>query len=227
MARYHTWRQLAGLILLIALGMGSFSSSEAAPITFGFTGAVTQTTFDPDDPFDGGIDVDTAITGSYTFESTAADVIPGASTAGYVSPVGAAYRFAVTIGGHAFSTSDFLSIGLANNVAGVDQYTVLACAGGASCPGLMLELFLQDLGGTVFGSAALPLRAPSLGAFEIRTFALRGLIDDHQIEILGRLASLDCSAGCDPAPAPIPEPGTLLPLASGLAVLRARRYQRR
>jgi hypothetical protein len=220
-------RQLATGVAALWLCAGFAASSAAAPITFDFTGSVTQTMFDPDDPFAGGIAFGTTFAGSYTFESTTADGIAAAHSGAYAPPGGAPYQFAVTIGGHTFSTPDFLSIGVGNDVGATDHYAVLACSGSAACQESTLELFLLDLDATAFTSDALLVPAPLLGAFEIATFTFRGLIGGNQVEILGQLESLTCSAGCDPVNVPVPEPGTLLLLTPALAVLRYWRGRRR
>jgi hypothetical protein len=220
-------RQLATGVAAVWLCVAWAAPSAAAPITFDFTGSVTQTMFDPDDPFSGGIAFGTAFGGSYTFESTTADAIAAPHSGAYASPGGVPYQFAVTIGGHTVSTSDFLSLGVANNVGATDHYSVLACSGSAACPESTLELFLLDLDATVFASDALPFEAPLFSAFEVATFAFRGLIGGNQVEILGQLESLTCSAGCDPVGVPVPEPGTLLLLTPALAILRYRRGRRR
>ena len=149
-------------------------------------------------------------------------------TAGlYASPGGVPYQFAVTIGGHTFSTTDFLSLGVGNDAGATDHYTVLGCSGSAACLESTLELFLLDLDGTAFTGDALPVPAPLFSAFEIATFTFRGLIGGNQVEVLGQLDSLTCSAGCDPVNVPVPEPGTLLLLTPALATLRYRRGRRR
>lgn len=212
--------------LAVAAGLcaGWAAPCAAAPITFGFTGSVTQTTFDPNDPFGGAITVGTAFSGSYTFESTAADANPFASNGSYMT-FGAPYLFSVTIGTFNFATSDAVSIGTGNGAT--DQYSVLACAGGPFCFGSNASLFLEDLDGAAFGSDALPDTAPLLSAFEIAAFSFRGFIEGNQVEILGQLESLVCSAGCDPVGGPIPEPGSLILVGSALTLVAARLRRRR
>jgi parallel beta-helix repeat protein len=218
----------AGLTAAVCLCVGGVASgvAEAAPVTFAFTGAVTQTMFDPNDPSGGEITFGTGFSGSYTFESTAADRISSPSSGSYASPAGAPYGFAVNFGpGHDFVTSDALTVGVTNNVGGVDAYGALACFGGFSCPDVTLGLFLEDFDSSVFAGDALPLDTLMFEAFEVATFTLRGLIDGNQVEIIGNLDSLSCIDGCE-SPQPVPEPGTLLLLSPALAAIGWRRRGR-
>jgi hypothetical protein len=218
-------KRLASVLAVAAwLGAGWAAPCVAAPITFDFTGSVTQATFDPNDPFAGGIGFGTAFSGSYTFESAATDNIPFPSNGSYNS-FGLPYLFTVTIGSFTFSTSDALNVSTGDGPS--DQYSVLACAGGPFCFGSSASLFLEDLDGAVFAGDALPYPAPPLSAFEVALFTFRGFVDGNQVEILGQLESLVCSAGCDPVGGPIPEPGTLILVGSALTFGAARLRRRR
>lgn len=213
----------SGLAIAAWLCAGWAAPCAAAPITFDFTGSVTQTTFAPNDPFAGAIAFGTAFSGSYTFESAATDNIPFPSNGSYTT-FGAPYLFTVTIGAFTFSTSDVLNVSTGDGPT--DQYSVLACAGGPFCFGSSASLFLEDLDGAVFAGDALPFPAPPLSAFEVALFTFRGFVDGNQVEILGQLDSLVCSAGCDPVGGPIPEPGSLILVGSAL-ILGASRLRRR
>jgi hypothetical protein len=218
-------RLASGLAVAAWLCAGWAAPCVAAPITFDFTGSVTQTTFDPNDPFAGAIGFGTTFSGSYTFDSTATDNIPFASNGSYNS-FGAPYLFTVTIGGSfTFSTSDALTVSTGDGPA--DQYSVLACAGGPFCFGSAAQLFLEDLDGAVFAGDALPFPAPPLSAFEVALFTFRGFVDGNQTEIIGQLDSLVCSAGCDPVGGPIPEPGSLILVGSALTLGASRLRRRR
>jgi hypothetical protein len=214
-------KKLASSLAVTAwLCAGWAEPCAAAPITFSFTGSVTQTTFVPNDPFAGAIAVGTAFNGSYTFESTAPDGNPFASNGSY-NAFGMPYSFTATIGGFTFATSDAMTINVGNGPA--DQYSVVACAGGPFCFGPIWALFLEDTDGTVFANDALPVVAPPLSAFETALFTYRSFVGDNFVEVTGQLESLACSAGCEPVGTPIPEPATFALVASALAALRLRR----
>lgn len=194
--------------------------AQAIPIQFAFGGTVTQTSFDPSDPFSGTIQLGTPIRGIYVFESTITNAIPSPANAdlGSYSVSGLPYRMTVNIGGNTFSTSD-LNVGVANNIgSGVDQYTVLGQQGisGGLSDLLTLELFLQDDQGTAFNSTDLPLAAPDLSRLEVRQFrldALRTISNTlYQYEIQGSVATLVY----------VPEPGMIPLLIAGLMGLTLR-----
>ena len=207
------------LVLLLGLLVAP-TVADAAPITFTFTGTVTQV--DPDIPFDEPIEFGTPFTGSYVFESTTADGDASANGGSYTSVGGS---LTLTIGGQTFLAADFLNISVGNDFSGSDFYTVFAqSTGGLDV--FDISLLLQDLNGTVFGSALLPIDAPPFSAFEVATLALTGMVADNQVEILGQLTSLVCTEGCGNTPPPVPEPTTLLLLSTALATMRLRSRHR-
>lgn len=196
----------------------------AAPITIAFTGTVSQTpTVDPVDFFGGAIDAGTAFAGQYTFDPAAADVAADTQTGAYRS-VGAPYSLSVSFGDPGVFGVSFgeFAIGIGNDFSGADFYTLIAPLVAPDI-GLTASLVLMDSDGSVFGSDTLPGAAPALGEFETRQFSLMGsLVNDDgsttQVEIVGSLGTLACTAGCR-----APEPGGLLLAATGLAALLARR----
>ena len=179
---------------------------RAGPITFQFTGTVTQV---PVDEVFGDIDFGQNISGSYTFESTSIDGDSGdPATGSYRAPSGDPYSFNVTVGGHSFSTNFLLGIGVFN--AAVDQYTVLAEDSGAA---ETFSIFLQNPTGTVFSNDSLPLSAPPLKAFSPSLVAFQMDVNtvDGEVQVDGTIDSLSSAA--------VPEPSTFTLLAAGCAVL--------
>ena len=124
-------------------------AAQAVPITFSFSGAVT------DDPF-GLSSFGAPISGSYTFDSTATDTIPGPATGSFPS-TGPGIGFNANVDGMLFSILGSLAVNTANNIVGLDQYGAIADDGL-----LTLELFLQDATGTALATDALPLLPPVL-----------------------------------------------------------------
>jgi hypothetical protein len=179
---------------------------RAGPITFQFTGTVTQV---PVDEVFGNFAAGQNISGNYTFESRSIDADPSDPAIGsYQAPSGDPYSFNVTVGSHSFSANFSLGVGVFN--AAVDQYTVLAEDSGA---GETFSIFLQDPSGTVFSNDSLPLSAPPLNAFSPSLVAFQMDVNtvDGEVQVDGTIDSLSSPA--------IPEPSTFTLLAAGCAVL--------
>lgn len=211
-------------LALAALVAGWSGTAYAVPITFGFTGVVSQDPLlDPDDPFGGAIVTGTPFSGSYTFESTTADGDASANGGSYTSSPGS---LSVNIGGYGFIGGDLLNVGVFDGVGG-DFYTVFASETDGTDT-YDISLILQDLDGSVFGSALLPLSPPPLSAFELTSLFFTGSITGNQVQIDGVLTSLACLEGCGSGGGggggggvPIPEPGNLWLVGIGLAGLGA------
>lgn len=203
--------------LLVALSWGAVA--HASPITFGFTGMVTQDPLlDPSDPFGGSIDAGTEFSGTYTFESTTPDSDPAANSGSYTSSPGS---LSVAIGGNPFVATDLLNIGVGNDFSGSDFYTVFVQNTSSADP-FDVSLILQDTDATALGGALLLTGAPALAAFEIASFFLAGEISGDQVQIDGVLTSLTCLSGCVPGGGtgtPVAEPATLALLVAGLTTL--------
>jgi hypothetical protein len=220
-------RQSNWLLAIVGL-LAMFGTPEvrAAPVQFTFTGSVTDI---PVNETSLAVSPGDLIIGSYTFESTTPDGAASATEGSYTAPPGPPYGLSVTVGGNLFSTNDFLNVGVANFGPLGDFYTVLACSPDVSCADLEMEIALQDLDGTAFSSDALPLTPPALGLFEIRNFHVFALLGGSELQIEGTIETLTCPA-C--VPTVIPEPSTVVLLASGLVLLgcstrRARKTLRR
>ena len=191
--------------------------AHADPITFNFTGTVTQVSIDD---LATGIQPLDAITGSFTFDPTALDAI-AAPTSGSFTSNGAAFGMTARIGAGAvtFSESGFLNIGILNIF--VDQYTVTA-----SSAALVLDLFFQDNSGAAFGSDDLPLSPPALAGFAQREFHLDQTdIAGDETQVDGAITSLTCGSGCSASS--VPEPSSVPLLLTGAILCGLRSASRR
>jgi len=196
---------------------------QAAPIHFKFDGMVFDAFADPDDPFGGAIDFGTSMSGVYTFDTTAVDLITSSDNVGVYSFNGSPYGMTIDIGGVIFDTSETLTISVANDIAGVDQYTVLAQQGtpGGLDDFLSMELFLEDWTGTAFSNDDLLLDASVLDDFIVRDFFMEGVQTiagtTYQFQVQGITDTFT-----------VPEPTPILLIGIGLAGLSlTRRRQKR
>jgi len=179
-------------------------SANASIVTVLFSGNITQV---PVDEIFGDIHFGDPFQGTYTFDSTAPDLIPSPSTGSYsfTAPLG----ITATIGSHIFEAAGSLNIGILNGF--IDQYTVLAFSPTGD---LAIQLFLQDNSAAVFSGDQLPSHPPSLSAFTQRDFQLTFSLDGSELQAAGQLEVLTA----------VPEPHSLsLMFAAVLAVYRIRR----
>jgi hypothetical protein len=183
-------------------------SAHATPITFQFSGTLSQV---PVDEVFGDINAGDEIQGSYTFDSSAMDLVPDSKVGSFTAT--APFGMQVTIGSHNFAAQGSLNIGVLN--ASVDQYTVLAQS---SAGDISLELFLQDNTGAVFSNDQLPITPPELASFAERDFHLDAVFEDQEVQADGQINSL--------VAAPEPDPATLV-LGGSLVLLGIARWKRR
>ena len=199
-----------GRLALVFLLITCARVSYGAPITIDHSGTITQV---PIDDLYGDIAAGSTVQISYTFDSTAVDLIPADSaTASYASS-GVPFTMTFSFPGHVFTADGSVQIGIFNSF--VDQYTVLGTGNGGN---LTLELFLQDNGATAFSDDSLPLSAPSLAAFTVADFHFHEIGDDgRETQFDGQLTGTSAA---------VPEPSTAVALLLGLGVLAALRPNR-
>jgi hypothetical protein len=168
--------KLCAIVALLLTALGFVGMAQTMPIPFDFTGTVSQgPLLDPNDPFSGSIASGTSFAEPYTFEPTTLDGDVSANSGSYTSVPGS---LTVDIGGNVFTAADVLNLGIGNDVAGSDFYTVFAQH--TSGPGTFdRSLILQDPEGTALTGPALSTDVPLFAAFEIRTFFLDGLFDGN------------------------------------------------
>jgi hypothetical protein len=205
------------ICLFVAASIAASSlAATAAPITFAFTGTVTQVSLDDPDIFGGSVGVGTPFNGSYTFESSASDGIVAPTDGSYASP------FSLSVDFSGDSLGPFSVTGFAVNTrnGNPDQYGVYGSDG-------TFEIqFLLESNSNPLSTDALPLTTPALASFAQRLFTFRDATGLGLPEVLGSIDSLTCTDGC----AAVPEPGTLGLLAFGIvgsAIERRRRTRAR
>ncbi|SRR5713101_2080388 len=188
-------------LLFLAIGLTATApTSDAKPINFDFTAVVASV----EHPVFPSINVGDLVIGQYVFESRTPDSDPGDPTRGLYLSGG---RFDAKIGALNFSFPlSFIEV--LHNYGGaiIDRYTVAAVNGNT-----LIELtLLDDVHPTAFKDDSLPLVPPPLTAFyskQFQVFVRNPPNPDFIARINANVVTL------------VPEPGTLILVAFGLAML--------
>lgn len=193
--------------------------AQAAPVTYYFGGQLSYV----DSNLSPTLAVGNGFSGSFTYESTAVDGLPGDPNRGAYAPGPA---FTVTINSLPFSIAGGGSGSvMVQQLNGNDIFSVGsgdAPTAGPSINGYVasgFSLMMSDSTGLAFDSDALPSSELNFALFDNSNFELLFINDQNPLPqfIFGRLTYLSLT---DPnATTSIPEPGSLVLLIIGLAGL--------
>lgn len=209
----------------IAIGLiagGLACAAWASPVTFQYQGTIVSVAaLGPPSPFPDTVDFGSPYSGTYTFDSSAVNGIPGVDLGAYDSPLG---TFALSLGGLSFSFGGVAIV--TSNVSGSKLYGVQHAENptGLNFTGVLLQINLMALSDAALGSNALPLTPPDLANFDTtNAFFFTDTIDGNQVEVAGLLSTLSCIAGCNTVPEP--SSGAIAGIAL-LALVASRRFAR-
>lgn len=212
----RTTRGLIAPGILAALLLAA-APALAVPITLSFEGYVSlvdDAGYDPAFFTSNGVDIGSAVSGSYTFESTGPDWNPDPNSGHYPFESGTLQigTFSTALQLHALTTI------IVANLPHLDTYAVLGADMATVPAGIDFGSFsieLRDPNATAFDSDALPTTALDLSQFDasgspFRTWALAALYLDGPgfVSIEIELTAINN-----------PEPGTGLMLGLGLILL--------
>jgi len=205
------------LLLTAIIVCSSYGSVLAVPVTFNFSGTV------PTLPNVPGLSGGELISGSFTFESTAADTDPDISSFGryWLSDLN------VTVG--SYTTNTFYSgvvVAMDNYVYPgkdpVDSYSISANVTSDNIPisnGIAffygLDIQLRDSSANAFSSDALPLTPPDLSEFEDPRLLISFASEVNGINYSAtRIWALESLTSAETVP--VPEPSTIFLFGFGL-----------
>src|SRR5262249_48801669 len=168
------------------------STCYADPITFEFTGTVTEVTLFGSDPFAGTVSPGTTVTGSYTFDATARSDIDPSPEVAYYDFGGSAFPFVSRIGTHRIeSPLGFIRVidNAADDTGFTDAYQAF---GFGAMDGQLFSVGLTLLDHAtpapiVISNTLLPVVPPNIRAFSSRSFSF--FLTDR-IFVTGALDSL-------------------------------------
>jgi hypothetical protein len=196
---------ITGLIVLFISLVLTVPRASAISIKFDFLGTVDNV----DSALSGTFNITQSISGSYTFDSTAADIQPDPSLGSYFNALTALTFTVSTYTGGGTTNS---GINVFNDSSGQDDYLVISKTYGPQVAGLDLSSFyieLFDITGSALSSDALPTSLdPS--DFTQTWWHLRFVDPSDQTSYLvkGAITSIVATT--------VPEPSTLLLFGTGL-----------
>jgi len=206
-------RKTYPILFVTVLLTGATSRANAYPVTFEFSGTINSIG-DPDGLLDGSIVVGSPFAGTFTFESTMTDDLPGDAHRGlYTSPAPPSSIMSVSVGDY-----HFIGPSRELHVENWDKDSLVMRSYDFASEGFAItnmRVFFLDLQGTAMASDALPLAPPALAPFEVRDFSISGNAGGTpRFSFGGNVTVLT------------PEPVSLTPFALGALVLLRRGLRR-